>query len=117
MKYYKLVVFTDGTREAYQKITAMLGVKPVEEDEYDVWTYLVEEHEKSPAFDFINEFLDLLEPRLEKLEEVGITRDNVLFWLLYEYEHQCALGFNPQELQRLGASGISLNIDCWEPKK
>ncbi len=117
MKYYKLVIFADGTREAYQKITDILGIKPVEEEEYGVWTYLVEEPEGSPPFDFINKFLDLLEPRFEKLEEVGVTKDSVLFWLLYEYEHQCALGFSAQELQRLGANRISLNIDSWESKK
>ena len=117
MKYYKLVIFTDGTKETYQKITAILRVKPVEENGYDVWTYIVEEHEESPTFDFINAFLDLLEPQFEKLEEVGVNKDKLLFWLLYEFEHQCALGFSPQEIQRLGANGIALNIDCWEPKK
>jgi hypothetical protein len=117
MKYYKLVIFTDGTGTTYQKITAILGVEPVQEDEYGVWTYLVEEQEESPSFDFINRFLDLLEPHFEKLKEVGVTKDDLLFWLLYEYEYQCALGFSPQELHRLGVSGIALNIDSWEAKK
>ena len=117
MKYYKLVIFTDGTKAVYQKITTILGVEPVQEDEYDVWTYIVEEQEESPSFDFINKFLDLLEPQFERLQAIGVTRDDLLFWLLYEYEHQCALGLSSQELQRLGASGIALNIDSWEVKR
>lgn len=117
MKYHQLVIFTDDTADTYQKITCLLGVKPIEVKEFGVWTYSVEEKDEAPYFDFVNAFLDLLEPRFEKLEELGITKDKILFWLLYEYEHQCALGFGPQELQRLGVNGIALNIDCWEPKK
>ena len=93
-----------------------MGVEPVEAAEYGVWTYSVDIEDEAPYFDFVNVFLDLLEPRFEKLSEMGIAKDKIIFWLLYKYEHQCALGFGPQELQRLGASGIALNIDCWETK-
>ena len=117
MKYYQLVIFTDDTADTYQKITHLLGVEPIEEKEYGVWTYSVDKEDESAPFDFINIFLDLLEPRFEKLGELGVTKNKILFWLLYAYEHQCALGFSPQEMQRLGANGIALNIDCWEPKK
>ncbi|MFD2720777.1 hypothetical protein ACFST9_18795 [Hymenobacter monticola] len=124
MKYHHLSIFGDNTAETYQAITKILGVAPLEDEgrafsksEYSVWTYAVGTEDNQPYFDFINVFLDLLETKFDALEKLGIFRDNITFWLLYNYEHQCSLGFNAQELLRLGASGIALNIDCWEEKK
>jgi len=42
-----------------------------------------------------------------------VARNEILFWMLYEYDQQCGMEFHPQEIIRLGQSGIHLNIDCW----
>lgn len=118
MKYYQLFIDTENNLDTYNSITKLLGIQPIEEgkmaeNQYSSWMYMVTEMEASSSFDFINVFLDILEPKFTDLEKLGVTRDKILFWLLYEYEQQCAMEFHPQEMSRLGQSGIHLNIDCW----
>lgn len=120
MKYYRLFIDTDNKAETYNRITELLELQPTEDvkskdssTRYSTWMYEVSEAETEPYFDFINNFLDILEPRFSDLEKLHITRDHILFWMLYEYDQQCGMEFNPQELTRLGQSGIHLNIDCW----
>lgn len=120
MKYYQLFIDTDNSSEIYNNITSLLGLQPTEteedrvaKDRYSSWMYMVSEVEDEPCCDFINMFLDILEPKFTDLEKIGVTKDNILFWMLYEYDQQCAMEFHPQEMTRLGQSGIHLNIDCW----
>lgn len=123
MKYYRISIHTDSTAETYNRISNLLGVKPMEDTlndnsnhHYNIWTFEKEDNENDdmPYFDFINNFLDLLEPRFEQLEMLGIKRADITFWHLYEYDQQCGMEFHPKEMKRLGASGIVLCIDCWQ---
>ena len=122
MKYYHLSIFTNA--ETYHKVSDILQLTPLEEREshlyekFGVWTYSVSESEEEdgPYFDFINTFLDVLDLHFVSLEELGINKTDIQFWYLYEYEHQCWMEFHPQQMSRLGLSGINLNIDCWEKK-
>ena len=121
MKYYQLFINTVNSSETFNAITNLLGLQPTEtekdklsEDRYSTWMYMVTETEEDPYFDFINCFLDVLEPKFAELEKIGVAKDNILFWLLYEYDQQCAMEFHPKEMIRLGQSGINLNIDCWQ---
>ena len=122
MKYYNLHIDFEPSWETYNAITRLLGVVPKKHERHrldksdhpsDWWYQMVEDDDESPV-DFINVFLDLLEPNLAALEALGVMRENILFWLFYEYEHQCAMAFLPREMERLGKSGIALNIDCIE---
>lgn len=119
MKYYQMFIDTDGTKTHYDAVSGILELKPYsdhdsEHEDFKTWMYLVQQGEDDPYYDFINNFLDLLEPRLNALAAIGITNKHILFWLVYEYEHQCAMFFEPQQMQRLGQQGIYLNIDCRE---
>ncbi len=121
MKYHRIEIVTDKSIETYNKITNLLGVYPLEfennedkEDKYWIWTYSVDVEDEAPNYDFINKFLDILETKFDDLEKIGVTKDNITFWLLYNYEHQCSMEFHPQEMKRLGETGIVLCIDCWE---
>ena len=38
---------------------------------------------------------------------------NISIWCLYEYDEQCNMEFQPNELKRLGDAGITLCISCW----
>ncbi len=120
MKYYQLFIDTDNNSDTYNSVTKLLGLQPTEteknklsEDRYSSWMYMVTETETDPYYDFINNFLDILEPKFGNLEKLGVTRDKILFWMLYEYDQQCGMEFHPQEMARLGQSRIHLNIDCW----
>lgn len=121
MKYYQLFIDTDKNSETYNSVTELLGLQPTEDEKnkdatnrYRTWMYMVTEAETDPYFDFINNFLDILEPKFNDLEKLGVTREKILFWMLYEYDQQCGMEFHPQEMKRLGQSGINLNIDCWK---
>lgn len=119
MKYHKINIHTDDTQEMYNTISTILNIHPTEfeednenwEDRYSVWIYQIETTDEE-SFDFINTFLDILEPNFSKLAEAGIEKEAISLWYLYEYDQQCSMEFNPQELKRLGESGIALCIDC-----
>lgn len=121
MKYHRLYIDTDNNIDKYNKITNLLGIQPTQfnrkrfsDDDIDLWTYSVDLDDEEPYFDFINKFLDILEPKFEGLEQIGISKENITFWYLYEYDQQCAMEFHPQEMKRLGDNGIVLCIDCWQ---
>ena len=61
-----------------------------------------------------SEILVLLECKYEKLESIGISRENISIWILYEYEGQCNMEYDPESMKKLGESGILLCISCWE---
>lgn len=106
----------------FDKVTEILGVEPAVDEprlsfpelEYSTWNYQVESHEDDSYFDFINKFLNILEPKFEKLASIGITKQEISIWHLYEYDQQCNMEFHAQELKRLGEFGITLCISCWE---
>jgi len=79
-----------------------------------VWIYEIIEKNNESDYDFINNFLDLLENKFEQLAELGIPKDFISIWYLYEYDQQCNMGFDPVRLKRLGDNGINLCISCWD---
>lgn len=121
MKYHKLNIDTDGTEKNYNEISKLLGVNPTaygpskfNDNPFDLWTYIIEVADEDPYYGFINKFLDLIEPKFPDLEELGVTKDKIVFLLLYEYYGQCGMEYHPQEMKRLGENGIVLCIDCWQ---
>ena len=124
MKYYRLHIDSKNNFETYSKITEILGVNPAEyivtekdENLYSLWTYTFDENEdelETPSYDFINTFLDILESKFVELKKIGIKKKHITFWLNHEYNQQCAMEFTPKEMKRLGKSGITLCIDCWQ---
>lgn len=126
MKYQNLYIDFEPSWDTYNKVTEIIGLIPQKHtkskfDKSDEpstwWLQLVEDTDSGNYTDFINVFMDLLEPNFEKLKSIGIEKENILIWLVYEYEHQCAIEFQSKELERLGSNGIALNIDCHERKK
>jgi hypothetical protein len=120
MVYHRLNIHTDDTAETYNKISELLGIIPTEfendkgsENEYSVWLYEVSTTDEEPYFDFINNFLDILDSKFTKLVDLGVEKSAISFWYLYEYDQQCSMEFRPEEMKRLGESGITLCIDCW----
>ncbi|NVO03761.1 MAG: hypothetical protein HXX09_13775 [Bacteroidetes bacterium] len=105
----------------FNKLTELFGLIPIEKDDTDfnedipsTWTYEVVELENDPYYDFINNFLDILEPKYDELEAFSIKREDISFWHFYEYEQQCNLEFDPKRLKRLGDNEITLCISCWD---
>lgn len=107
--------------ETYNSITELLAKKPLDEDFNDfpnmiphTWTYQVVTKEEDPYFDFINNFLDILESKYAKLSELGVQRDHITLCHYYEYDGQCNMEFDPNRMKRLGENGITLCISCWD---
>jgi hypothetical protein len=123
MKYFQLFINFKRSIETYNTISEILKLKPTEDEPTkisseipDLWFYRVEENEEAPSYDFINRFLDIIEPNYTELSKLGVTKKDILFWLVYEYDQQCSMEFHPQQMLRLGESGIHLNIDCHQTK-
>ena len=119
--YYRLDINSDSSKETYDSITDILMVLPTQnetklptESIYNMWSYEKVSEENDDYVDFISHFLDLLNNKYQQLQVIGINRKDIQFWLLYEYDQQCNLEFNPEQLQRLGNNGIGLCISCWE---
>jgi len=118
--YDKLQINFDPSVDTFNKLTTILGVQP--NDKFlnfpdnipSCWTYEVIDNKADKYFDFINVFLDLLETKYSDLEKLNIKRNDISIWLLYEYDQQCNMEFDPQRLKRLGDNGITFCISCWD---
>jgi hypothetical protein len=62
----------------------------------------------------INYFIDLIEKHEELLAHLGVNGEDITLWYLYEYEEQCNMEFEPNDLKRMGDNNIALCISCWK---
>lgn len=93
------------------QIARVLGASSVEPGQ---WALALEEGPNDAPVPFVEVFMGLLEGRFDALEGIGVSRDDITIWLLYEYDEQCNLEFSASDLKRLGDSGISLCVSCWQ---
>ncbi len=105
----RILDIPDGQMEHIDRV---LGVKSLYR--IGMWRYKLIWLNNCPETSFVDHFLAILNGKYEQLESIGITRDMISFWLLYEYDQQCNLEFNPEELRKTGQEGITLCISCWE---
>ena len=95
-----------------EKITAIIGEKP--NAEHSSWELERAIQEGEMYTDYISYFLNLLDGNYDKLSTLGIERDHISIWLLYEYAQQCNMEFLPHHMKRMGENGIVLCISCWQ---
>jgi len=106
---YVLRINTD--KEKYNTLSSLLAVVPTSTRVY--WELSI--NESSNLYTkAINYFLELIENNIERLNQSGIKKEDLSIWYLYEYEEQCNMEFQPDELKKLGDSGITLCISCWK---
>ncbi|WP_333601322.1 hypothetical protein [Flavobacterium sp.] len=115
MKYfYRLQISFSPNKETLSSLNSILGIEYLTEDENpSEWWYKVEQNESDEYFDFINQFLNILETKYSDLEKLNIKRDDITIWMIYEYDDQCNMAFDPQRLKRIGENGITLCISCY----
>lgn len=109
--YYSLRI--SAPDEQYAAIDAILNVKsnfPISSG----WGVGVTIGDDDPYISFINVFLDILEGKYDELNKIGVTRDHISIWKLYEYENQCNMEFMPKDMYRMGKEGIAFCVSCWE---
>lgn len=109
--FYRLKIdFTgDGVRE---KITAIMGENS--NVEHSSWELERVIQDGDIYTDYVSYFLNLLDGNYDKLSTLGIGRDDISIWLLYEYLEQCNMEFLPHNLKRMGENGIVLCVSCWQ---
>ncbi len=95
----------------YDKVSELLGIQI--NDCSGGWIYSISSKSEE-NLDFINVFLDLLEGKYEFLTKHGIYRESISIWMIYGYQDQCNLEFNPIDLKRLGQNNIALCISCYK---
>jgi hypothetical protein len=100
-------------QQQIETVTNIVGIPP-SRNEFSYWEFMLIEKESDPYIEFVNEFLNLLEGKYEKLSKIGVERDDIEVWMLYEYDQECNLEFSPEEMKRLGESGITLCVSCWK---
>ncbi len=110
MKYY-FSLRIDSKPEQNDEISNILGVKSNLENV--PWGYKLNV-ENQGYVNFIDIFLKVLNGNYDALEKIGVERDDISIWVIYEYEGQCNLEFSPLEMKNLGENGITLCISCYE---
>jgi hypothetical protein len=97
--------------EQVDKITHIVGVAP----NYPqiAWGYKLIVQDNAYT-NFVDCFLDILENKYDKLKRIGIRREDISVWMIYEYEEQCNMEFTPRDMKRLGDNGITFCISCYE---
>ncbi len=108
--FYRMSIANAYTIDRIEMVNNILGI---ESDSNEAWSKEITAFDFG-YFNFIDYFLNILDGNLVLLEDMGITRDNIAIWMLYEYEDQCNLEFRPDEMRRMGEVGITLCISCWE---
>ena len=91
--YYNLQI--DAPKEVYQDINKILGVES--NSPHKGWELGLEEKEEDEHIPFIQYFLTVLDGKYDQLKEIGITREDISIWMLYEYEGQCNMEFSPKD--------------------
>ncbi|MBD8019109.1 hypothetical protein [Kaistella pullorum] len=114
---YRLQITFEENLEKFNALSSIFEVQPInfEDKIYTSWIY--ESEENGHYFDFVNFFIDLIELKNGALQKLGIERNNISLWLLYEYDQQCNMEFDPTRLKRIADNEITLCISCWENSK
>jgi hypothetical protein len=107
----------------YKYILRIAGAVPAEvakvlgrasSDGAEDWNLTLDEGRDDAPVPFVDVFLGVLDGHFTSLERIGVSRDDITVWLLYEYDEQCNLELPAADMKRLGDSGISLCISCWQ---
>lgn len=75
------------------------------------WSYEILDNDN---IDFALEFTKILSGKLNELKSIGITKNDIRGWFIYDYEHQCNMEFTSRQLKLLGDNGIKLCISCYD---
>lgn len=110
MFYYSLRI--NAPEEIYDEINKLLGV----DSNYPEagWGIKIEANENTYDINIVDYFLSLLEGKYDELSKIGVQRDDITIWMLYEYDGQCNMEIFPKEMYDMGRNGIALCISCWE---
>lgn len=110
--FYWLEIWTSP--EQYHEVCEIMGLIP-EHKPRSIIKIQPLEVEDEPQWYEIDAYLDLLEPKYEDLEAIGISRSNISIWINVSHdEDSCEIYMDPLTILRLGEEGIKPCITCWQ---
>ena len=101
---YVLRIDTDSNK--YDALNAVLGVKPTSTDYW--WEVEIKDSREG-----LHYLLQLIEVNFSELQTVGLDKGAISIWYYYEFDEQCNMEFDSDDLKRMGECGITLCISCW----
>ncbi|MBW8331045.1 MAG: hypothetical protein K0M40_03410 [Prolixibacteraceae bacterium] len=102
----------DVDEKYYDEVSSIIGLYP---DSFKFgWSYEILFEENKENYNAMNKFLDSLEGKYDHLNELGVESRNITIWIVYGYNNQCNMEFEPSLLYRLGKCGVKLCISCYE---
>ena len=101
-----------GPQEKLAQINRIFGVNASIED--NVWEYRIVINNKGEFTDPLGKFANMISSNLGELKEIGVNREDITIWKLYEYVDQCNMEFSPEQLSTIGSLGITFCISCWQ---
>ena len=111
--FYKLNI--DTTPDNLEQINNLLGVK--QNKNTGIWTYELIHADTPLAIQedtVISHFLNIIEGKYDQLLRLGIKRENITLWIIYEYDNECNMEFHSEDTKRLGENGITLCVSCYQ---
>ena len=105
--YYLQIDIDDSDISLLKKVDSILKI---EHNTSNWWQYVIEQKKQ---INYITFFLNLLEGKYEALEKLGISREMISIWHLYEYKDNCYLKYSPDEFKRMGMNGLTLCVSCY----
>ena len=111
--FFELVI--DIKPEMYPAINSLLGVTDAGKKGHWGYEIIVDDGplEISQPTVLLH-FMNILEGRLQALNEIGVQKSDIVIYMTYEYDDQCNMEFLPEELLALGQNGIALAVSCYQ---
>jgi len=78
------------------------------------WYYEIKWEDRAPNHNIIEEFLNALDGKMDKLSKIGVKKEHISIWIIYGYHNKCNMEFSPETMERMGKNGITFCISCFE---
>lgn len=93
------------------KIERSLGIRP-DDNRISAPDDLPSDPDCPVFYKEIEWLLDIAENNREKLIDAGVVFSGSQIWVIYYYDKQCNMEFDPALLERMGRIGLKLCISC-----
>lgn len=109
---YWLEIWADPKR--YHRVCEIMGLLPESKPRSIIKIQPLEVNDE-PQWYEIDSYLDMLAPKYEALEAVGVERKDISIWINVSHEEDnCEFFLDPTTILRLGEEGIKPCLTCWQ---
>jgi hypothetical protein len=117
-KFYRLQIYSKSDVGIYNAITKILEVEPnriinVNGNLNTEWIYEVAQKQSEEEYDFVTHFLEILEGKYDRLEEIGV-RNSITFYCVFDFEQYDFHELEQSELDLLDKHRIGLGMTSFD---